>query len=213
MLNHYLHCRLTEVNKNKKGFFIVIEGLDGSGKTTQAKTLARKLRKSHNAVFTAEPSRGKIGTFIRNRILYGQTRPPVSVEALLFAADRIDHIQSEVQPAIDEGKLVVSDRYVYSSLAYQGSAGLNLEWIETINQLAQKPDLAIFIDVAPEVVLERLKRKKSIMENLETQRKVRDIYHKFIQKGELIRIDGEKTKSEVAKEVLSVVTEFLKTRS
>jgi len=212
MLNHYPREEAKEVNKNKKGTFIVIEGLDGSGKTTQAKILAHKLRKSHDAVFTAEPSRGKIGTFIRNRILYGETRPPVSVEALLFAADRIDHIQSEVQPALDEGKLVVSDRYVYSSLSYQGSAGLDLEWIGTINQLALKPDLALFIDVAPEVVLERLKRKKSVMENLETQRKVRDIYHKFIEKGELIRIDGNKPKSEVAKEVLAVVTAFLKTR-
>jgi dTMP kinase len=95
---------------------------------------------------------------------------------------------------------VVSDRYIYSSLAYQGSAGLSLEWIETINQLALKPDLALFIDVDPEVVLQRLRRKKSVMENLETQRKVRNIYHKFIQKEELVRIDGDKPKNEVAKE-------------
>lgn len=197
---------------NKKGIFIVIEGVDGSGKTTQAKFLVRKLCKSYSAVFTAEPSHGKIGKFIRNRILYGETRPPVSVEALLFAADRIDHINSEVQPALDEGKIVVSDRYVYSSLAYQGSSGLSLGWIETINQLALKPDLALFIDVAPEVVLERLKRKKSVMENLETQRKVRDIYYKFVEKGELLRIDGDKPKNEVAKEVLLAVRALLKAR-
>lgn len=198
---------------NRKGTFIVIEGLDGSGKTTQAKILARKLRQSYNAVFTAEPSHGKIGKFIRNRILYGETRPPVSVEALLFAADRIDHIQNEVQPAIDDGKLVISDRYIYSSLAYQGSMGLDVGWIETINQFALKPDLALFIDVEPDVVLQRLKRKKSIMENLETQRKVRDIYLRFIQKGELKCVDGDKPKNEVAKEVLATVTAFLKGRS
>jgi dTMP kinase len=113
---------------------------------------------------------------------------------------------------LDEGKIVVSDRYVYSSLAYQGSSGLSLGWIETINQLALKPDLALFIDVAPEVVLERLKRKKSVMENLETQRKVRDIYYKFVEKGELLRIDGDKPKNEVSKEVLLAVRALLKAR-
>lgn len=210
MLNHWSHGRLAEMNK--KGIFIVIEGLDGSGKTTQAKILAQKLSKSHNAVFTAEPSNGKIGTFIRKKILYGESRSPISVEALLFAADRIDHIQKEVQPALDEGKLVISDRYFYSSLAYQGSAGLDLQWIETINQLALKPDLALFIDVPPDVVLERLRRRKSVMEKLETQRNVYHIYKKFIEKGELVRIDGDKPKNEVAKETLAVVTAFLKAR-
>ncbi len=150
---------------DKKGAFIVIEGLDGSGKSTQAKLLARNLKKSHSTVYTAEPSRGRIGKFIRNRILYGETRPPTAVEALLFAADRIEHVQNEVLPALAKGQLVISDRYVYSSLAYQGSAGLSLDWIEAINQHALKPDLALFIDVDPEVVLARLKRKKSVMEN------------------------------------------------
>jgi len=196
----------------KKGVFIVLEGLDGSGKTTQAKILAAKLKNSHSAVYTAEPSHGRIGMFIRTRILYGETRPPTSVEALLFAADRIEHIQNEVKPALNEGCLVVSDRYVYSSLAYQGSTGLSLEWIHAINSYALKPDLALFVDVAPETVLARLKRKKSIMEKLETQQKVREVYLKYVQAGDLKRIDGEKPKKEVAADVLAAVTAFLKTR-
>ena len=196
-----------------KGAFRVIEGLDGSGKTTQAKLLTRSLRKSQDAVFTAEPSRGKIGKFIRNRILYGEKRVPNAVEALLFAADRIDHVQNEVLPALSKGSVVVSDRYLFSSLAYQGSAGLSLEWIQTINQLALKPDLALFIDVAPETVLRRLKRKKSVMENLSTQQKVREIYLKYAAEGKLVRIDGEQSRKAVAKEVLKTVTGFLKTRA
>jgi dTMP kinase len=195
-----------------KSAFIVIEGLDGSGKTTQAKILAAKLRRSHNAVYTQEPSRGKVGKFIRNRILSGEKRPATMVEALLFAADRIDHVQNEVLPALSEGQLVISDRYFYSSLAYQGSAGLSLEWIEAINQHALKPDLALFIDVDPETVLQRLKRKKSVMETIETQRKVREVYLKFVERGDLIRIDGDKPKNSVAKDVLSAVNKFLKTR-
>jgi len=196
----------------RKGAFIVVEGLDGSGKTTQPNLLAAKLQKSHNAIYTDEPSKGKIGKFIRNRILYGETRPPTAVEALLFAADRIEHIQNEVSPALEEGKLVVSDRYLFSSLAYQGSAGLNLQWIENVNANALKPDLALFIDVDPETVLARLKRKKSVMENLETQRKVREVYLKYVQNGELSEINGNKPVKAVAENVLATVTAFLKTR-
>ena len=111
----------------KKGIFIVIEGLDGSGKTTQATLLAKKLSQNYRVLLTAEPSRGKIGTFIREGCLYEDKRLPTEAEALLFAADRIEHMYSEVKPALDEGKLVICDRYIYSSLAYQGSAGLSLE--------------------------------------------------------------------------------------
>jgi len=194
---------------NKKGVFICIEGLDGCGKTTQTKLLAKKLRKSHNAVYTAEPSRGKIGTYIRESCLYGEKRLSTVVEALLFAADRIEHVETEVLPALDQGKLVISDRYVYSSLAYQGAAGLSLEWIEKINEHALQPDLAVFIDVAPKIVMSRLKPKKSVMENLETQQKVREIYLKFVEKDSLTRINGNKAKNEVAEELYALVKKFL----
>ena len=194
---------------SKKGAFICIEGLDGCGKTTQAKLLAKKLGKSHNALYTAEPSHGKIGTYIRKSYLYGEKRLSIILEALLFAADRIEHIENEVIPALKEGHLVISDRYVYSSLAYQGAAGLNLDWIEKVNEHALKPDLAVFIDVNPEAVMNRLKPKKSVMENLETQKKVREIYLKFVEDGSLTRINGDKSKNEVAKEVYAVVMKFL----
>jgi dTMP kinase len=197
---------------SRNGAFIVIEGLDGSGKTTQAKLLAKRLQRSRPAMYTAEPSRGKIGTFIRNRILYGEVRPPTSVEALLFAADRIEHIRNEVQPALEKGTVVVSDRYLYSSLAYQGSAGLSLDWIQTINSQAMKPDIALFIDVDPETVLKRLKRKKSVMENLGTQLRVRAVYLKYVENGALMRIDGDKPKKDVADSVSVTVAAFLKNR-
>jgi dTMP kinase len=193
----------------EKGVFICIEGLDGCGKTTQAKLLAKKLAQSYNSVYTSEPSRGNIGTFIRKRCLYGEKRLSTIVEALLFAADRFEHVENEIRPALREGRLVISDRYVYSSLAYQGAAGLSLEWIRTVNEHALKPDLAVFIDVKLETVMNRLKSKRSVMENIETLEKARDIYLKFVAKGELIRIDGNRAKDEVAETLSKVVMKLL----
>jgi dTMP kinase len=193
----------------KKGAFIVIEGLDGCGKTTQTKLLVEKLQENHDAIYTAEPSQGSIGVFIRTSILYREKRLPSAVEALLFAADRVDHVQNEVLPAMRQGKLVVSDRYLYSSLAYQGATGLSVDWIQRINEHALRPDLAIFIDVDPETVMRRLKPEKSVMEKLETQRKVREIYLQFVEDGDLVRIDGNKPKKAVAQELHATVQKFL----
>jgi dTMP kinase len=195
---------------SKKGVFICIEGLDGSGKTTQAQILTERLSKNHNAVYTAEPSHGTTGTFIREYCLYKKKRLPTATEALLFAADRVEHVEDEIKPALAEGKLVICDRYIYSSLAYQGSAGLSLAWIKKINSYALQPDFAVFIDVPPERVLERLQRKKSVMETLEIQRKVRKVYLKYVEKGELILIDGDKPKAEVADALYSKVLSLLK---
>jgi dTMP kinase len=196
-----------------KGVFICIEGLDGCGKTTQAKLLVRRLRKSCDAIYTAEPSGGNIGRFIKKHCLHADKRGSAVIEALLFAADRFDHVENTVLPALNKGRLVVSDRYVYSSLAYQGATGLDLEWIEKINERAVRPDLAIFIDVEPGTVVQRLKPRKSVMENLETQRKVREIYVKFVEKGELVRVDGNKSKREVAADLGAVVQRFLRKES
>jgi len=200
-----------ELTVKKKGVFICIEGLDASGKTTHAHRLVRNLReKGFNAVYTTEPSRGEIGKFIRMYILQRKRRVPSVVEALLFAVDRVDHVEKEIKPALEKGKVVVSDRYVYSSLAYQGAAGLDLKWIEEINRLALPPDLAIYIDVPPEVVVKRIKRKKTVMERLETQRRVQEVYMKFIEKGKLVPVDGNRTKDEVAKDILRSVLDFLR---
>jgi dTMP kinase len=192
-----------------RGFLICIEGLDGCGKTTQTKLLVNNLKESYNAIYTAEPTRGRIGKFIKDHYLHGEKRGSCVVEALLFAADRFEHVEGEVVPALREGEVVVSDRYVYSSFAYQGATGLDLEWIRRINERAIRPDLAVFIDVEPETVVQRLKAKRSVMEDLETQRRVRDVYLRFVEKGELVRLDGNASKKEVADRLLSVVLEFL----
>ncbi len=197
-----------------KGVFICIEGLDGCGKTTQTKLLVKKLRKKgYDAVYTAEPTRGKIGTLIRKYCLHGEKRVSPFIEALLFAADRLEHLEKEVYPALRETKVIVSDRYIYSSLAYQGSAEVDLNWIKIVNRHALPPDLAIFIDVEPETVMKRLKLKKSVMETFENQKKVREIYLQFVKEKELVKIDGNKSKKEVADSIMRVVTEFLEKKT
>lgn len=194
----------------KLGAFICVEGLDASGKTTQSKLLVKSLRKKgFDAVYTTEPSKGHIGRLIRRHVLLGENRLSVVLEALLFSADRIDHLEREVIPALNDKKIVVSDRYLYSSLAYQGVTGLNLKWIEEINKWAMKPDLTIYLDIPPKVVLQRLRRKKSVMETLHNQQRVRDIYVKLVKAHNLRIVDGNKMKGEVAKEILEVVITFL----
>jgi len=194
----------------KKGVFVCIEGLDGSGKTTHAHRLVRNLQKrGFDAVYTTEPGRGELGKFIRTSVLQEKKRVPGVVEAVLFAVDRVEHMEKDVKPALMEGKVVVSDRCVYSSLAYQGAAGLDLEWIEEINRFALQPDLALYIDVPPEVVVKRIKRKKSVMERLETQRRVKEVYMKFVDNGMLTPIDGDRRKSEVEQNILKVILDFL----
>lgn len=197
----------------KHGVFICVEGLDASGKTTQSKLLVKNLqKKGFNAVYTTEPSHGRIGRLIRRHVLLGKNRLSVVLEALLFAADRVDHLESEVASVLKEEKIVVSDRYLYSSLAYQGAAGLDLKWIEDINKWAMKPDLTIYIDIPPEIVLSRLKRKKSVMETLQNQQRVREIYLTFVKTHRLRMIDGNKPKRKVAQEILDVVTGLLSAR-
>jgi dTMP kinase len=208
---HNVQKRKRREKITKKGFFICVEGLDRCGKTTQSKLLVRKLKKlGYDAVYTAEPSQGKIGRFITKYCLHCRKRISAIAEALLFAADRSEHVENQIMPALNEGKIVVSDRYVHSSLAYQGATGLDLNWIERINEHAIRPDLAIFIDIKPEIVLQKLKPRKSVMEKLETQRRVREVYMKFVKRGDLIEIDGNKTIKKVGEDVLKVVRRFLK---
>lgn len=193
-----------------RGAFICVEGIDGSGKTTQTRRLVENLKKrGYDAVYTTEPSKGTFGKIIRKHILQGNRRVPAVVEAVLFAVDRVDHVENEVKPLLNAGKIVVCDRYVYSSMAYQGASGLSLEWIREINKCAIKPHLAIYIDVPPEVVINRIKRRKSVMETLQNQEKVRNVYLKLVEEKQLVMVDGNVSMEEVAKTIENVVLKFL----
>ena len=198
------------MNRPLKGAFIVLEGGDGCGKTTQARALYSALRhQGYKVHLTAEPSRSTVGRLIRRRILHGRKASP-EVEALLFAADRFLHLESEILPALADGKIVVCDRYIYASFAYQGAQGGDSHWLREINRFAVRPNLALYLDVPAEMGMSRIKRKKSVLERLELQRRVRDEYLRLVQTGELTLVDATQPISKVGENILDLVTRRLR---
>jgi len=194
----------------KRGVFIVFEGIDGSGKSTHIKALAEELRsRGYSVLQTSEPSKDRIGNFIRRYAERNDSRLTPETEALLFAADRFEHVKTVIEPALRKGRIVISDRYLYSSLAYQGAGGLEVDWIREMNRFAPKPDLGILLDILPEFSLQRVNRRKTVFEDSDYLRKVRNIYLKLVEKGELVRIDADKPRKAVLMEVLSLVQELL----
>lgn len=185
---------------------IVLEGGDGAGKTVQARMLCSALKRNGYKVYpTVEPSRSRVGRLIRRSFLEGK-KTSAEVEALLFAADRFLHLKSEIRPALEAGKVVVCDRYVYASFAYQGAQGVDLSWIREINRFAEKPDLAIYLDVPAETGLSRIRKKKTVLEKLELQRRVREEYLRLVQAGELVLVDSAQSIEKVTEDVYALVT-------
>ena len=194
----------------KKGVFIVFEGIDGSGKSTHIKALAKELRsQGYNALQTSEPSKDRIGNFIRRYAERNDSRLTPETEALLFAADRFEHVKTVVEPALRRGRIVISDRYLYSSLAYQGAGGLEVDWIREMNRFAPKPDLGILLDILPEFSLQRVNRRKTVFEDSDYLRKVRNIYLQLVEEGELVRIDADKPRKAVQAEIFSLIKKLL----
>lgn len=148
--------------------FIVIEGIDGSGKGTQADLLKKRLLEiGKEVILTSEPTGTPTGKLIREHLAV----PFLDDEALalLFASDRIEHLEKEVRPALESGKIVVSDRYVYSSIAYQGQK-VDMEWVGEINKYADRPDLVILLDMDPKITEKRMKERGGEMEYFEMDR-------------------------------------------
>lgn len=136
--------------------FVVIEGLDGAGTTTQTERLARRLAARGAAVHaTREPTDGPVGRVIRATLRAEAGAPAVETLPWLFAADRADHLHREIEPALARGEWVISDRYLHSSLAYQ-SLTLPLERVHALNADFRVADLTLFLAVPVEVCLERL---------------------------------------------------------
>ena len=151
--------------------FIAVEGIDGSGKSTTIKELRKFLeKKGHTVVHTAEPTELSIGKLIRDELKNSKSDSPLLHEklGLMFAADRLDHLQKKIWPALKEKKTVLTDRYLFSSVAYQ-STNVSYEWIKGINRFAMLPDILVFIDVSIDKALERIKKFRADTELYETK--------------------------------------------
>ncbi len=195
-----------------RGKFISIDGLDGCGKSTHVRLLARWLRsRGHTVVVTDEPTDGVVGKIIK-QMLKGEIKLPVAAEALLFAADRAQHLTDVIKPALKAGKIVLSERYTYSSLAYQSARGLPVSWISSINKYALKPDLAILIDTPAKIAFARIKPSRRLDEferNLRLQQQVRRNYLRIAKPERLKIIDGSRPRDEVQADLRKLVSAVL----
>ncbi len=200
-----------------RGKFITYEGCDGCGKSTQLRMLSEYLTKAGIPhIFTREPGGGKISEQIREILLNGKNSEMTDeCEALLYAAARVQHLADRVEPALAEGKLVICDRYVDSSLAYQAYArGLGVDFVGKINAFALEkylPDVTVFIDLTPEAAF---KRKHGADENdrmelagMEFHKRVYAGYTAIAKESpdRVARVDGNKSPQEIFDNVLQIL--------
>lgn len=191
------------------GKLVVFEGLDGSGQTTQAKLLEVFLKKNgFKVILTKEPTLESEAGFQIRRILDKKEKASAQELQRLFSQDRAEHLENKIIPALKEGKIVISDRYFFSSFAF-GSLGTDLEWLIKINQEFIFPDMTIILKVSPEVCLERIKKRgipQELFEELEKLRKVWQTYATFPKRfTNVYLIDGEQPKEEVFENVKRVL--------
>ncbi len=184
-----------------RGTFIVLDGPDGSGTTTHAKTLAKRLKKAGFDVFeTAEPSKGPIGVWIRE-LLKGKNTIKGMALQLLFCADRAWHLDAEILPALEKGKIVVCDRYWHSTVVYAGAQSIDIDPLFSLNQDFIQPDITIFTLPSLQVCLERI-GKRSAKDAFETdafQKKIHRLYRMMLEQDSSITdVDTEGAVSESA---------------
>jgi dTMP kinase len=195
------------------GILVALEGIDGAGKTTQARLLVKWLRERRfDACYTYEPTRGPFGRILRS-MAHARNADP-RLETLLFAADRLHHLIRVINPLLERGLIIVSDRYLHSSLAYQSVTTGDQRWVEEINKFARRPDLGIYLDVSASGGLSRLARrtKRSRFENESFLEQVREKYLEYVERGELVKVDAGKSVDEVFFEITSIVENSLKGR-
>lgn len=199
--------------------FITFEGPEGSGKTTVIQQIAEKLKYEYNIILTREPGGVKTGEQIREVLLEGEDMDD-RTEALLFAASRREHLVGKVIPALNNGNVVLCDRYIDSSLAYQGYArGIGIEEVKSINEFAINglyPDLTIYLDVSVEVGRERILKNQRNQNRLDQEdvkfhEKVVEGYKKIIhnESERFIVINADQSIDKVVKTTYESITNYL----
>ncbi|HUX98841.1 MAG TPA: dTMP kinase [Candidatus Deferrimicrobium sp.] len=191
------------------GKFIVLDGIDGSGTTTHTKALKGWLKKQgYSVVLTEEPTNRKIGSLIRTMIKTKETSS--TMDALLFAADRLDHLANVIEPALTAGKIVISDRYFESSIAYQTVAGVEMNWVMELNKFVKNPDLTIILDIEPEIGLARKAKIEGKFEEPSFLHKVREIYLQRARSQQYPIVKTNRSIAEVQKYIQELIQASLK---
>jgi dTMP kinase len=201
--------------KLKKGLLIVLEGIDGSGKTTQARRLVRALRRAGlEALSFREPTRGRWGREIRENARRPDSLTPEE-ELALFLKDRAEDVARNLLPSLRRKKVVVLDRYYFSTIAYQGAKGLSRERIRRMNEkFAPRPDLVFILDVDPGRGLGRIKTrptKEPLFERKNYLARVRRVFRSF-RGRRFIHLDGTRDKKEIAELIRRRVMRLIRRR-
>lgn len=202
-----------------KGLFISFEGGEGSGKSSVINVVRdRLLADGHKVIVTREPGGVKVSEQIRDVILAVDNQMSKETEALLYAASRTEHLYSKVIPHVNDGYIVLSDRYIDSSLAYQGYArGIGIEKVLEINMFAKEylPKVTYFFDVRPEVGLARIQGRDKIdrldLETLDFHQKVYEGYQEVcnLYPERVKRINGERTIEEIINDIYNDIKKHL----
>lgn len=197
----------------ERGFLIVIEGIDGAGKSTQAEILMNRLQeRGFDVVYFREPSGSRWGREIKRKALDQDSITPEE-ELELFQKDRKENVEKNLKPALERNKIVVLDRYYFSTIAYQGAKGIDEERIKKMNEeFAVEPDLVFILDIDPQEGLDRIKnrrKKDRLFERADYLAKVRQIFRGFKGK-KFVHIDARMPKEVISARIETAVFRLLK---
>ncbi len=202
---------------SRKNLFIAFEGIDGSGKSTQVRLLSDRLMQEGQKVYTTfEPTNSRIGTMIRDIFSHRMAADHRTI-AGLFVADRLDHLldaDTGMLKMLEDGFNVISDRYYFSSYAYHGTH-MSMDWVIDANAMSAdllRPDMNIYIDVAPEVSMERIRQARESVEMYETLENLKAVRNKYMEAFEKLSgvekvcmIDGNRDQQAIAEDVWKCV--------
>ena len=208
------------MQKPYPGKFIVFEGIDGAGKTTQADLLfgflqrdEQQARLGHHGVhITQEPTTNLIGGIIRSQLTHDWKSGPECLQ-LLFAADRMYHLGKEVLPSLEQGITVIDDRYLYSSIAYGTAAGCQEQWLAQINANALQPDIVFLLDVPAQVCIQRILAERHGIALFEKEKILEEVQANYLGLAKTYPnfciINGDQTKEKVQSDIQAILAKHL----